>query len=105
MHYVRKFRLNGKYIKTKQNQKFEAKFFKLFLVLHPVGKQTFKVNISAKLRIHDIFYISLLKQNIIKKGKDNKLLDWKQKLDTKKDKKYKFKAIKDSTINTKVVEN
>ena len=30
--------LNSKYIKTKQNQKLEAKFFSLFWILHPVGK-------------------------------------------------------------------
>ena len=31
--------LNSKYLKTKQNQKLEAKFFELFLVLHLIGKQ------------------------------------------------------------------
>ena len=30
--------LNSKYIKTKQNRKLEAKFFRPFQVLHPVGK-------------------------------------------------------------------
>ena len=33
-----KFWLNSKYIKTKQNQKLEPKFFGLFQVLHPIGK-------------------------------------------------------------------
>ena len=32
--------LNIKYIKTKQNQKLEAKFFVPFRILHPIGKQT-----------------------------------------------------------------
>ena len=31
--------LNSKYIKTKRNQKLEAKFFGSFRVFHPVGKQ------------------------------------------------------------------
>ena len=31
--------LNSKYIKTKRNRKLEAKFFGLFRVLYPVGKQ------------------------------------------------------------------
>ena len=31
--------LNSKYIKTKQNQKLEVKFFGPFWVLHPVEKQ------------------------------------------------------------------
>ena len=30
--------LNSKYFKTKQNQKLEAKFFRLFQILHPVKK-------------------------------------------------------------------
>ena len=30
--------LNNKYIKTKRNRKLEAKFFRPFQVLHPVGK-------------------------------------------------------------------
>ena len=30
--------LNSKYIKTKQNRKLKAKFFKPFRVLHPIGK-------------------------------------------------------------------
>ena len=30
--------LNNKYIKTKHNQKLEAKFFRTFQVLHPVRK-------------------------------------------------------------------
>ena len=34
--------LNSKYIKTKQNQKLKAKFFRPFWVLHLVGKQAYK---------------------------------------------------------------
>ena len=30
--------LNNKYIKIKQNWKLEVKFFRLFQVLHPIGK-------------------------------------------------------------------
>ena len=40
--------LNSKYLKTKQNQKLEAKFFRLFQVLHPVQKQTYKVQSLKK---------------------------------------------------------
>ena len=36
--------LNSKYIKTKRNQKLEAKFFGPFRKLHPVGKQEYKLS-------------------------------------------------------------
>ena len=40
--------LNSKYIKTKQNQKLEAKFFELFQVLYPVEKQVYKLELPKK---------------------------------------------------------
>ena len=60
--------LNSKYIKTKQNWKLEAKFFGPFRVLHPVGKQTYKLELSKKWRIYDVFHMSLLEQDTTKKG-------------------------------------
>lgn len=38
----------SKYIKTKQNRKLELKFFRLFRILHPVKKQTYKLKLFAK---------------------------------------------------------
>ena len=43
--------LNSKYIKTKQNRKLEAKFFKPFWMLYPVGKQAYKLELPKKWRI------------------------------------------------------
>ena len=40
--------LNSKYIKTKHNRKLEAKSFGPFRVLHPVGKQTYKLELPKK---------------------------------------------------------
>lgn len=40
--------LNSKYIQTKQNWKLETKFFGSFWVLHPVGKQAYKLELPKK---------------------------------------------------------
>ena len=40
--------LSSKYLKTKQNHKLEAKFLNLFWVLHPVGKQAYKLKLPKK---------------------------------------------------------
>ena len=40
--------LNSKYIKTKQNQKLKAKLFDFFRILHPVGKQSYKIDLYTK---------------------------------------------------------
>ncbi len=59
--------LNSKYIKTKRNRKLEAKFYGPFRVLHPVRKQTYKLELSMKWRIYDVFHVSLLEQDIKRK--------------------------------------
>ena len=63
--------LSSKYLKTKSNCKLEAKFLDAFQVLHPVGKQTYKLELPKKWRIHNIFHISLLEQNTLKKERVN----------------------------------
>ena len=40
--------LSSKYLKTKQNCKLEAKFFGIFWMLHPVGKQAYKLKLPKK---------------------------------------------------------
>ena len=87
----RKVWLNSKYIKTKRNWKLEVKFFEPFRVLYPVGKQAYKLELSKKWRIHNVFYVSLLKQgNTRKERMDNKNVE----LDAgDKNREYKMEAI------------
>ena len=40
--------LSSKHLKTKRNRKLEAKFLGLFRVLHPVGKQAYKLKLPKK---------------------------------------------------------
>ena len=46
--FSNKIWLNSKYIKIKQNQKLEAKFFDLFQVLFSIGKQIYKFKLAKK---------------------------------------------------------
>ncbi len=52
--------LNSKYIKTKQNHKLGTKSFRPFRVLHPIGKQAYKLELPKNWKIHDVFHVSLL---------------------------------------------
>ena len=87
--------LNSKYIKTKRNWKLEAKFFGPFRVLHPIGKQAYKLELPKKWRIHDVFHVSLLEQDTTRKGRVHEA----EELDTGDDSgKYKVEAIRDSAV-------
>ena len=56
----KKIWLNSKYIKTMRNKKLESKFFGPFQVLYAVRKQVYKLELSTKWRIYNIFHVSLL---------------------------------------------
>ena len=87
--------LNSKYIKTKRNRKLEAKFFGPFRVLHPVGKQAYKLELPKKWKIHDIFHVSLLEQDSTKKERDDNAAE----LDANDDNgEYKVEAIWNSAV-------
>ena len=96
--------LNSKYIKTKRNRKLEAKFFGSFQVLHPIKKQVYKLELSKILRIHNVFYVSLLEQDTIRKRRVND--DNVAELDAgNNSREYKVKAIWDSAVYVKKSES
>ena len=68
----KKFWLNSKYIKNKCNRKLEIKFFGSFRVLHSVDSQAYKLELPKQWRIYNVFHISLLEQDIIKKWRVDK---------------------------------
>ena len=64
-------------------------------MLYPVGKQVYKLKLPKKLKIHDVFYIFLLEQNLTKKEQVNNI--W-QKFEADNNKKYEVDDILDSAI-------
>ena len=96
--------LNSKYIKTKQNRKLEAKFFRPFRVLYSMSKQAYKLELLKKWRVQDVFYVSLLEQNTTKKGRvSEEVLE----LDAgdKDSKEYEVEAIWDNAVYTNKLES
>ena len=89
--------LSSKHLKTKRNRKLEAKFFGLFGVLHPVGKQAYKLKQPKKWRIYNVFHVSLLEQNTTNKGQVNDMqLDFE--FEAGNGKEYKVDGIRDSVV-------
>lgn len=60
-------------------------------------KQVDKLELPASLKIYNVFYISLLEQNIIKKGRMNKLLLIPE-FEASNNKKYELKAIQNGKV-------
>ena len=79
------------------NCKLEAKFFEPFQVLHPVGKQAYKLDLPKKWRIHDVFHVSLLEQDTTRKGREFSV----PKFEPGDNKEYEMEAIRDSAVYAK----
>ncbi len=97
--------MDSKYIKTKRNQKLKAKFFEPFRILHPVGKQVYKIELLKKWRIHNVFHVSLLEQNTTSKGQVDKTTF---RLDFENDgngEEYEIEAICNSVVYAKESDN
>ena len=80
----------------------ETKFFGPFRVLHPVGKQAYKLELPKKWRIHDVFHVSLLEQNTTRMGRVHK--ENVEELDGDKGK-YVVEAIRDSAVYARELES
>ena len=94
--------LNSKYIKTKRNRKLEDKFFGPLQILQPMKKQAYKLDLPIKWKIHDIFHVSLLEQDITRKGGMNELYpEPEPKLYAGDNKEYEVEAIIDSAVYAK----
>ena len=93
--------LNSKYIKTKRNRKLKAKFFGSFRVLHPVGKQAYKIELSKKWKIHDVFHVSMLKQDTTKKGRVDEVTSQLEFEGNSDGKEYEVEAIRESAVYAK----
>ncbi len=89
--------LNSKYIITKRNRKLEAKFFGPVKVLHPVGKQAYKLELPKKWRIHDIFHVSLLEKDTTSKERVDETMS-RLEFKNEGDKEYEVEAICDSAV-------
>ena len=91
--------LNSKYIKTKHNRNLETKFSGPFWVLHPIGKQVYKLELPKKWKIHDVFHVSLLEQDTTRKGRvDEKVRQMKFDAGDNESREYEVEAIWDSTL-------
>ena len=89
--------LSSKYIKTKKNWKLEGKFFGLFQVLYPIGKQAYKLELPKEWKIHNVFHVSLLERDTRKKERVKKVPELNAGDDSKE---YKVEAIQDSAVYT-----
>lgn len=88
-----------------QNKKLKVKFFQSFAVFHSVSKHTYKLKLFTKMQIPNVFYISLLKQNLIKEMRVNKLLDLQLELGVRENKEYKVEIINDSFVYIKAAKD
>lgn len=57
-----------------------------------MGKQAYKLDLLTKWKIYDVFHVSLLKQDIMRKGQIDNSLEPKREFKVE-DSKYKVKAI------------
>ena len=67
-------------------------------MLYPIGKQAYKLKSPKKWRIHNVFYVSLLEQDTIKKGRVN---DMQPEFKAGNNKEYEVNGIRDNAVYVK----
>ena len=83
-----------------------AKFFGPFRVLHPVGKQVYKLELSRKWRIWDVFHVSLLEQDTTRKGQvDEEVRQMEFDAGDDESGEYEVEAIRDSAVYARELES
>ncbi len=73
----------------------------LFRVFHALVKQAYKLELPTKWKIHDVFHVSLLKQDTTRKGRVDKALPEPEKefeFEAGDNKEYEVEAIIDSAV-------
>lgn len=86
---------------------FENKFFGLFQVFYTIEKQAYKFELPIKQKIHDVFYVLLLEQDITRKRRVNKkiLLESESEFKAGNNKEQEIKAIINSVMYKKEANN
>ena len=62
--------------------------------MHLVGKQTYKIELFKKMKIHNLFYVLLLEQNTTRKGQVETAI----MLDKSNNKEYKLETIRNNMV-------
>ena len=70
-----------------------------FQVFYLIGKQTYKLKLSARWRIYKVFHMSILEQDTIRKGRINEFAVLE--FDKGNNKEYKIEIIWDNAVYTK----
>ena len=66
-------------------------------MLHPVGKQAYKLELPKKWRVHDVFHVSLLEQDTTRKGRVSEEIPELDAGDEDSEQ-YEVEAIRDSAV-------
>ena len=90
--------LDGKHFNTKRNRKLGHKFLGPFMVIEPIGKQAYRIQLPPRWRIHDVFLVSLLEKNGTKKGGVDKELAEQIEFNENEPKEYEVESIQDSAV-------